>query len=61
MPLLAGTFDPARFNAVTLGKAIHDEGPHVCRWDELREDLRLEYIDHAQRVLDSLYAQGVIR
>lgn len=64
MPLLKGNLDPKRFNSTTLAEewcnaqvSFQIPGP---TWDKASEQARMFLIDVAQRVIDSLAAQGIV-
>lgn len=60
MPLLGGTFSPAKFNSTTLGKFLF-EAVTDFRWDEADMDRKTQWVDLAQRVMDRMAAEGIVK
>jgi hypothetical protein len=60
MPLLSGTFSPVEFNATTLGKVLC-EAVTDSIWDYAGIERKMHWVDLAQRVLDRLAAEGIVK
>jgi predicted NodU family carbamoyl transferase len=61
MPLLKGRFDPKRFNSTMLGYELYEAKlDKKYSWNKLKEAEYREYVNLAQRVIDSLAAQKII-
>ena len=56
MPLLKGTFDPERFNAVELAERLSGSD-----WFEMSGDAKQAVIDKAQFALDAMWREGIIQ
>jgi hypothetical protein len=62
MPLLKGKFDPKRFNSTTLGRVLYEaQLSKNCPWNELAENEYRIYVNLAQRLINSLAEQKIIK